>query len=54
VPVDLDGSGDVSRFVEEHVFVRFDDDQTGFAEVRCEPIRGDEPSGLGVLGELLG
>ena len=44
----------MAGLVEEHVLVGFDHDQAGLPEVMFEPISGDEPAGLGVLGELGG
>ena len=54
VPVDLDGTGDVPDVVEQHVFVRLDDDEPWLAEVFGQPGRGDEPLGVRVRGELGG
>jgi hypothetical protein len=54
VPVDLHGARDVTRLVEEHILVGLDDDQARLAEMRCEPVGGDESSRLCVLCELLG
>ena len=52
VPVDFDRTGDVSGFVEQDVFVRFNDDDTGSVEVLSHPRGGDESFRVGVVGEL--
>ena len=49
VPVDLDGSRDVADVVEQHVLVRFDDRQTGRAQMFGQPVAGDQPFGMGVV-----
>jgi len=54
VPVDLDRSGDVPGLVEQDVLIGFDDDEAGLIEPGLQPFAGDEPTGLGVLGELGG
>ena len=52
VPVDLHGALDVARLVQQHVFVGFDNDEAGGAEVRLEPVPGDESLGVGEGREL--
>nr|GLJ70948.1 hypothetical protein GCM10017583_02030 [Agromyces mediolanus] len=54
VPVDLHRTGDVAGLVEQYVLVRLDHHETGFAQSFGEPLGGDEPLRVGVLGELLG
>ncbi len=51
VPVDLHGALDVAGLVEQHILVRFDDDEAGRSEVFGEPLGGDEAFGVGVLRE---
>ena len=51
VPVDLHRAGDVAGVVEQHVFVGFDHDQPGFAQVLRQPLGGDQPLGMRVLLE---
>ena len=52
VPVDLDRARDVPGVVEQHVLVGLDDDEAGVAQVGGQPVGGDQPLGVRVLGEL--
>jgi hypothetical protein len=51
MPVDLDRRGDVAGLVEQHVLIRFGDDETRFAEVLLQPFGRHETLRVGVLGE---
>ncbi len=42
MPVDLDRAGNVTDLVEQHVLVRFDDDQPRRTEVVLQPVGGDQ------------
>ena len=53
VPIDLDRSGNVPGFVEQHVFVAFDDDESGIACMLSHPIGADQSGSVRVFGELL-
>ena len=51
MPVDLDGAGDVAGLVEQHVFVGFDDDEAGLAEMLGKPFGAHEALRVGEGGE---
>ncbi len=52
VPVHLDRAGDVAGVVEQHVLVGLHDHEPGVAEVRGQPVGGDQPLRVRVLGDL--
>ena len=54
VPVDLDRAGDVAGLVEQDVLVRLDDHQPRIAQVLRQPVGGNQPLRVGVVGKLGG
>lgn len=53
MPVDLDGSGDVSCFVEKHIFIGLQHHHIGVIFVLCEPFGAHKSIGVGVLRQIL-
>ena len=51
VPVDLDRAREVAGLVQQDVLVALYHHQPGRLQVRRQPGRGDQPSGVGELGQ---
>ena len=52
MPVDLHRTLNVTGFVQQYVFVRLDDNESGSAQMCLKPIARNEAFRVGVIGEL--